>query len=527
MNAVSAKPILIVDDNPTNLKLLRVTLEAEGLEVFEAADGLEALQQLEREPIGAIISDILMPRMDGYRLCYEVRKSERWRQVPFIFYTNTYTSPADETLARDLGGEKFLCKPAAAPAILTALDEVMRAVRPASSVPLELPRELELMQEYSVQLVAKLVDKNLDLEQRTNELQAAEERYRALAETAHDLIFSADRAGVMTYINSHGAQEFGRPAREIVGKSQSELFPPAIAQANSAAWAQVLATGQPLHDESQRPFQGRQRWHATWVVPLKNAAGEITGVMGIARDITDRKQAEQLRSCIASSLSHELNTPLSGILGFLDVARSSRAALSREQLGDCLEQIHGSAQRLHRLIQRNLTYAELELFVADPSQAVHLWQQPTQNLRSFTQDLAQNLAREHGRGADLELKLVDATAPFNARFLARLLTEILDNAFKFSPQKTPVSFVSREEGDALVFEVQDAGRGMSQQQIADVGAFVQFDREHFEQQGVGLGLHLGKRIAELLSGSLQIGSPPAGGTRVTAFLPKSPKGPTP
>src|ERR1043166_1852769 len=85
--------ILIVDDNLTNLKLLRATLGAESLTVYEAADGVEALALLERETVDAIISDILMPRMDGYRFCYEVRRSQRTKAIPFIFYTNAYTSP--------------------------------------------------------------------------------------------------------------------------------------------------------------------------------------------------------------------------------------------------------------------------------------------------------------------------------------------------------------------------------------------------------------------------------------------------
>jgi len=71
--------ILIVDDHPTNRELLRAQLEAEGFTVLEAADGLEALSVLERETIDTVISDIMMPRMDGYRFCLEVRKRERFR----------------------------------------------------------------------------------------------------------------------------------------------------------------------------------------------------------------------------------------------------------------------------------------------------------------------------------------------------------------------------------------------------------------------------------------------------------------
>src|SRR5882762_8400168 len=110
--------ILIADDNATNLKLLRALLEAEGHEVLLAADGVEALERLEAEKVDAIISDILMPRMDGYRLCLEVRKREKFKQLPFLFYTSTYTSHSDEKAAFDLGADKFLKKPSPAAEML-------------------------------------------------------------------------------------------------------------------------------------------------------------------------------------------------------------------------------------------------------------------------------------------------------------------------------------------------------------------------------------------------------------------------
>ena len=78
--------ILIVDDYAINRRLLRAMLEAEGLSVFEAADGVAALAVLEREKIDAVISDILMPGMDGYRLCFELRQSQEFCGIPFIVW---------------------------------------------------------------------------------------------------------------------------------------------------------------------------------------------------------------------------------------------------------------------------------------------------------------------------------------------------------------------------------------------------------------------------------------------------------
>jgi signal transduction histidine kinase len=169
--------VLIVDDNATNLKLLRVRLEAERHKVFSARDGLEALELLRREPVEGIISDILMPRMDGYRLCLEVRRSRKLRTTPFIFYTSTYTSAGDEQTAMDLGADLFLKKPAPVARILEALQTAAALPRRRSKVPRP-ARELDLMKEYSERLVEKLEHKNAELERQASSLRIGEEQIR-------------------------------------------------------------------------------------------------------------------------------------------------------------------------------------------------------------------------------------------------------------------------------------------------------------------------------------------------------------
>lgn len=169
--------ILIVDDSPTNLRMLRAQLELENFEVFEASDGVSALEALDREGADAIISDILMPRMDGYRLCQEVRRSKRWQNLPFLFYTGTFISAPDEKLCYDLGGNKYLQKPASSRAIVTALREAAEsgAKIPSLDDPLS---ETDVMKEYSERLVAKLEARNEELAQTMKSL---EESNRELA----------------------------------------------------------------------------------------------------------------------------------------------------------------------------------------------------------------------------------------------------------------------------------------------------------------------------------------------------------
>ena len=156
--------ILIADDNATNLKLLRVTLEAEGHNVFAAGDGVEAMLVLEHQKIAAVISDILMPRMDGYRLCYEVRKSRTSHDLPFIFYTSTYTTPSDEKLAMQMGADSFLRKPAPTDKILWALREAMDCPHRPQPARAASAGDVELMKDYSERLVNKLEERNCELQ---------------------------------------------------------------------------------------------------------------------------------------------------------------------------------------------------------------------------------------------------------------------------------------------------------------------------------------------------------------------------
>jgi len=182
------KNILIVDDHPTNRKLLRAMLEAEGYKVFDAAEGVEALTLLEREPVDAIISDILMPRMDGYRLCLEVRKIEKHKNLPLIIYTSTYTSPGDEKCALDFGADRYIRKPAPARTMLDALEELLKSPRVRAIQPAPATAELEVMKEYSEALIRKLEDKNKDLERAKEEItKANEELERRVRERTAEL----------------------------------------------------------------------------------------------------------------------------------------------------------------------------------------------------------------------------------------------------------------------------------------------------------------------------------------------------
>jgi signal transduction histidine kinase len=170
---MTALRILVADDAPINLKCLQVALEAEGHEVVEAGNGVEALAILDTEPFDAVISDILMPVMDGYRLCSEIRRgASSYRGIPLILYTATYDSPADRALASSVGADAFVLKSAPVAVLLAALHE---AIRKAGMRQVVAPSdgEADLLKLYNAALVRKLEARNVEFQESLAALRVA------------------------------------------------------------------------------------------------------------------------------------------------------------------------------------------------------------------------------------------------------------------------------------------------------------------------------------------------------------------
>ncbi len=158
--------ILVVDDHKDSRDILRDFLQSKGWRVDEAVDGLRALERIEERRPDLIVSDVLMPHMDGLTLCQKVKTDPRWRDIPFVIYTATFVSEDDRRLALDLGAARFIVKPAAFDDLLAVFQSLLvdgEAAAAAGRAPAE--RELpSLSQRSASALSTKLVDKVSELE---------------------------------------------------------------------------------------------------------------------------------------------------------------------------------------------------------------------------------------------------------------------------------------------------------------------------------------------------------------------------
>ena len=233
------------------------------------------------------------------------------------------------------------------------------------------------------------------------------------------------------------------------------------------------------------------------------------------------KQLKELRATMSVTLPHELRTPLNGILGYADLLRKQHEDLQPAEVSKMAERIYKNGKRLQRLVENYILFAQLELKQTKLHTDEDVPEFRTKNVDKLINHLALQKAEEFNRSADLTLTLHDAVIAISSEYFAKMVEEILDNAFKFSKPGTQVQVQTETKDIGFQLSVSDRGRGLTPQQVKEMGAFVQFERKFYEQQGSGLGLMVVTGLAKLHGGSLKIESEYGHSTTVSLVLPQA------
>ena len=153
-------PILVVEDVPNILDLLAVTLRFKGYPVITASNGEEAIKRIEEQRPAMVITDILMPKMDGFSLMHRLRTDPQTRQIPVVFLSATYVTPEDKAFALSLGAARFLEKPVDTEEFLLTVAEILTQGPPTVPPPMS---QTEFYQGYRERLEGKLRHKNAQI----------------------------------------------------------------------------------------------------------------------------------------------------------------------------------------------------------------------------------------------------------------------------------------------------------------------------------------------------------------------------
>lgn len=296
--------VLIVDDNKNDREILRELLQTRNYQVDEANNGIVALKCIRRAKPEIIISDIMMPDMDGFTLLREIKKDSFIRDIPFVFYSANYVGEKDFELASKLGASRFIEKPTDLKCMLKEIEAVINEYESGLIKPVHplIKNEEDYLKQYSERIVRKLEEKIVQLEQEINErrwafeeLAKSQDQLENIIECIPDIIYAINLDGTLFRWNSRltevtgilGNQIMGRTVLDLISENDREKMAEAISTAKERGYACVDAGIQAKNGTSM-PY------HWTCAA-LKDENGKVIGFTGVGIDFTESHKAKVKR----------------------------------------------------------------------------------------------------------------------------------------------------------------------------------------------------------------------------------------
>ena len=528
--------ILLVDDSRANLKLLQVLLGSQGHLTFCAENGQEALQQAGEDRPDLVISDILMPVLDGYALCRAWFEDPRLREVPFIFYTATYQSEEDELFALSLGAAAFLRKPMEPDAFLAEVQQVVAQAQ-AGTLPLPEPAPMAggpYLKLYNERLVQKLDQRSQQLTRQVDELLQVESLLRlksAALEVAANGILITDPQGLIEWVNPAFLAATGYGEAELQGQSSRSLWRgiqnPSVFE---RLWTTIRAGEVWRGELVNRHKSGISQNFRVAITPLRNEAGELAHFIGIVEDITEQRriEAEYRQSLkmeavgrLAGGVAHDFNNMLSVIL--LNAEVTLLAKDLSEAHRSRIHEIQQAAERSALLTRQLLAFSRKQ-----PAQPQRL------DLNAVVAENQKMLLRMIE--GDIELVFRPAPAPqpvfIDPSQVNQILANLVINARDAMPGAGTISIetdsVRVDEESSLIhgglpvgpyvkLTVSDTGSGMDAYTLEHL--FEPFFTTKGEGEGTGLGLATVYGIIKQNLGTISVYSHLGLGTSFKLYLP--------
>ena len=574
--------ILVAEDHPDSRYLLQQLFGTLGHDVAVVADGLEVIEVLNLAQWGppeVIVSDALMPRMDGFQLCRVLRQHPRWCQLPFVFYTATYTDHADEQFAHRIGADRFIIKPVDPELLMGMIQETVDRVKaspPRSPAPLT--ADPGMLEEYARRLSLKLELKVAELEGANNDMRASE---RAVKELNEELKLTIQN--LRQEVAERQAAEGKLRLREQVlslaqnlGQVGSYERDPAETKMTWSEAAFRIVGCDPIEGGVTREWM-LQRIHPEdreRVLSVLRAADETMAglevehrilrpdgttrhvfvrrhvyrepdgrprrVIGIIQDITERRQAEaqrarlesQLRQAqkmeavgnLAGGIAHDFNNILTAIMAHAELLELELPReLAPQHVRESVQEILTASARARDMVRQILTFSR---------------KQPVERKRIEIDATAQEA-----------LKLVRATLPANVEIksefnsgrsvlaneaqIHQIMFNLCTNAAQSLGERggeVNVSLSVAEINDArarsrpplrvgehVLLKVSDNGCGMDAGTLERI--FEPFFTTKAVGQGTGLGLAVVHGIVQAHEGAVFVESTPGRGTTFSLYLP--------
>jgi hypothetical protein len=504
--------VLIVDDEADIALILKLQLEGAGYETMRARDGLEALDIMEREPLDLVLLDIRMPRMDGIDLL------RRMGETGIDLAVIVMTAHGSERIAVDAlqrGAIDYVSKPFSTEEILGKVERAIAFHRTR--------RE------------------NLRLQE---EIAAEHNLLEAVIQGMADLLVVADQQGRVLLLNRAAEELFGISRQEAIGRSVTDVIPADI-PAEQLPSLQALSTGKPCLDAGYTILgRSRQVPVLASATPLRQPGGPVRGSVELLRDISARKALEREKEDFVSMLSHDLKTPITAIVGSIDLVREGRLGpLNDEQkefLDTAVESCADMVDMIDTLLDIHKFEAGMMKLKATEEEVYLLVERAVYGLRAA--------AEKKGVSLQVEVSAGLPTIMVDRGKVIRLIANLVANAVKFTPAGGVIT-VAVEEADlgplmgriprtlygavpmveaaerCLAIRVTDTGVGIPSDALTSIfDRFVQArNRREGKTQGTGLGLAFCRKVMDAHAGFIWAESALGQGSRFTALFPLRPR----
>lgn len=233
-----------------------------------------------------------------------------------------------------------------------------------------------------------------------------------------------------------------------------------------------------------------------------------------------KEKVETVGKAVAFALPHEFRTVLNEIIGSAKLIQTSFDDFSKEEILEVANDIITTSRRLLKITENFLIYTKIETYSNIPEKRIQLRQYVTDEPFAMLQDVALMKAAQYNRTTDLQINEFQSNIAIEIATdsFYKIIDELIDNAFKFSQPGQKVIIDTQDLGEKICFKIIDQGRGMNPQMLHNIDTLIQFERDVYEQQGVGMGLVIAKKIVELHDGDFSIESFPGQGTKIVFAL---------
>jgi len=535
--------ILIVEDDENSRVLLESALNAKKYDVESADNGKIALEIANNSHLDLIISDILMPEMDGYSLCRAVMSDNKLCDIPFVFYSATYTEEEDKKLAMDIGATKFLVKPMEMDKFLIEIEKILddyklKLLTKSEKIEIE---EIQVEKNYSNVVAKKLYKKVLQLEHESEKLSKSERKYRQLVEALRDnyFFFTHEINCFFKYISPSIQNVLGYTQEEFQKNYKNFLTQNSI----NNKFLTIIENN--ITNAKQEKYEieichknGTAKRLYISEEPILNKNGKIFSVEGIAQDITQQiiaqkelertkerlQQAQKIEAIgtLAGGIAHDFNNILTPIFGYTEMIKKKLPEGSKEW--NQAQTILSAAHRARDLVRQILTFSRQ-----------NNQEKKSLRLQLVIQEVIKFLNSTIPKNITIKTNIDKNCNPIYACPIQmhQVIMNLCTNAYQAMRETGGIMAISLSEleicsenfiididlgiGKYLRLEVSDTGIGIEKKNLKRIFEPYYTTKSRFE--GTGLGMSVIHGIVKNHNGHISVYSEPGIGSTFHIYLP--------